>query len=55
MEVAARAVLKRCSSFRVPEAFTSDGGMYFTGQMIQMVSSRLEVVHDFDTANVSWS
>ena len=40
MEVAARSVLKWCASFGVPEAFTSDGGTHFTGQVMQMVSSR---------------
>ena len=45
MEVAARSVLKWCASFGVPKAFTSDGGTYFTGQMMQMALSRLEVVH----------
>ena len=39
----------------VPKAFTSDGGTDFTGQVMQMVSSRLGVVHSFGVANVSWS
>ena len=55
MEVAARSVLKWCASFGVPKAFTSDGGTHFTGQVMQMVSSRLRVVHHFGVANVSWS
>ncbi|CAM9582962.1 unnamed protein product, partial [Ascophyllum nodosum] len=55
MEVAARSVLKWCASFGVPKAFTSDGGTHFTGQVMQMVSSRLGVVHHFGVANVSWS
>ena len=55
MEVAARSVLKWCASLGVPKAFTSDGGTHFTGQMMQMVSSRLGVVHHFGVANVSWS
>ena len=41
MEVAARSVLK-C-------------GVHFTGQVMQMVSSRLGVAHYFGVANVSWS
>ncbi|CAN0328324.1 unnamed protein product, partial [Ascophyllum nodosum] len=55
MEVAARSVLKWCASFGVPKAFTSDGGTHFTEQVMQMVSSRLGVVHHFGVANVSWS
>ena len=55
MEVAARSVLKWCASFGVPKAFTSDGGTHFTGQVMQMVSSRLGVVQHFGVANVSWS
>ena len=55
MEVAARSVLKQCASFVVPKAFTSDGGTHFTGQVMQMVSSRLGVIHHFGVANVSWS
>ena len=55
MEVAARSVLKWCASFGVPKAFTSDGGTYFTGQVMHMVSSRLGLVHHFGVANVSWS
>ena len=55
MEVAVRSVLKWCASFGVPKAFTSDGGMHFTGQVMQMVSSRLGVVRHFGVANVSWS
>ena len=55
MEVAARSVLKWCASFEVPKAFTSDGGTHFTGQVMQMVSSRLGEVHHFGVANVSWS
>ena len=55
MEVAARSVLKWCASFGVPKAFTSDGGTHFTGQVMQMVSSRLGVVHHFRVADVSWS
>ena len=47
MEMAARSVLKSWASFGVPKAFTSDGGTHFTGQVIQMVSSRLGVVHHF--------
>ena len=53
MEVAARSVLKWCASFGVPKAFTSDGGTHFTEQVMQMVSSRLGVVHHFGVANVS--
>ena len=55
MEVAVRSVLKWWASFGVPKAFTSDGGTRFTGQVMQMVSSRLGVVHHFGVANVSWS
>ena len=55
MEVSARSVLKWCASFGVPKAFTSDGGTHFTGQVMQMVSSRLGEVHHFGVANVSWS
>ncbi|CAN0217617.1 unnamed protein product [Ascophyllum nodosum] len=55
MEVAARSVLKWCASFGVPKAFTSDGGMHLTGQVMQMVSSRLGVARHFGVANVSWS
>ena len=55
MEVAARSVLKWCASFGVPKAFTSDDGTHFTGQVMQMASSRLGVVHHFGVANVSWS
>ena len=55
MEVAARSVLKWCASFGVPKAFTRDGGTHFTGEVMQMVSSRLGVVHHFGVANVSWS
>ena len=55
MEVAARSVLKWCASFGVPKAFTSDGGTHFTGQVMQMVSSRLGVVYHFRVADVSWS
>ena len=55
MEVAARSVLKWCASFGVPEAFASDGGTPSTGQVMQMVSSRLGVVHHFGVANISWS
>ena len=55
MEVAARSVLKWCASYGVPKVFTSDGGTYFTGQVIQMVSSRLGVIHHFGVAIVSWS
>ena len=55
MEVAARSVLKWCASFGVPKAFTSDGGTHFTGQVMQMVSSRLGVVRHSGVANVSWS
>ena len=50
MKVAARSVLKWCASFGVPKAFTSDGGTHFTGQVMQMVSSRLGVVHHFGVA-----
>ena len=55
MEVAACSVLKWCASFGVPKAFTSDGGTTFTGQVVQMVSSRLGVVQRLGVANVSWS
>ena len=55
MEVAARSVLKWCASFGVPKAFTSDGGTHFTGQVMQMVSSRLGVIRHFGVTNVSWS
>ena len=55
MEVAARSVLKWCASLGVPKAFTSDGGTHFTEQGMQMVSSRLGVVHHFGVANVSRS
>ena len=55
MEVAERTVLKCCASLGVPKAFTSDSGTHFTRQGMQMVSSRLEVVHNFGVANVSWS
>ena len=55
MDVAVRFVLKWCASFGVPRAFTSDGGTHFTGQVVQMVSSRLGVVHHFGVANVLWS
>ena len=55
MEVAARSVLKWCAPFGVPKAFTSDGGMHFIGQGVQMVSSQLGMVHHFGVANVSWS
>ena len=48
-------MLKWCASFGVPKAFTSDGGTHFTGQVMQMVSSRLGVVRHFGMANVSWS
>ena len=41
--------------FGVSKAFTNDGGTHFTGQVMQMVSSRLGVVHHFDVAKVSWS
>ena len=41
VQVASRSVLKWCTSFGVPKAFTSDGGTHFTGQVMQMVSSRL--------------
>ena len=43
------------ASFGVPKAFTSDGGTYFTRQVMQMMSSRLGVIHHFGVANVSWS
>ena len=39
----------------MPKVFTSDGGKYFTGQVMQVVSSRLGVVHHFGVANVSSS
>ena len=52
MEVAACSVLKWCASFGVPKGFASDGGTPFT---MQMVSSRLGVVHHLGVANVSWS
>ena len=55
MEVAARSMLKWFASFGVTKAFTSDGGTNFTGQVMQMLSSRLGVVHHFDVANASWS
>ena len=55
MEVASRSVLKLCASFGVPKVFTSDDGTHFTGQVMQMVSSRLGVVHHFGVANVLWS
>ena len=55
MEVAARSVLKWRASFGMPKAFTSDSGTHFTGQVMQMVSSRLKVVHYFGMAYVSWS
>ena len=55
MGVAARSVVKWCASVGVPEAFTSDGGTHFTGQVMRMVSSRLGVVRHFGAANVSWS
>ncbi|CAN0367101.1 unnamed protein product, partial [Ascophyllum nodosum] len=32
----------------------SDGGTHFTEQVMQMVSSRLGVIHHFGVANVSW-
>ena len=41
--------------FEVPKAFASDGGTHFIGQVMQMMSSRLGVVHHFGVANVSWS
>ena len=47
MELAARSGLKCCASFGVPKAFTSDGGMYFTRQVMQMVSSRLGMILPF--------
>ena len=37
------------------KAFTNDGGTHFTGQVMQMVSLRLGVVHHFGVANVLWS
>ena len=55
MGVAARSVLKWCASFRVPKAFTSDGGTHFTAQVMQMMSPRLGVTHHFGVASVSWS
>ena len=55
MEVAARSVLKWCALFGVPKAFTSNGGTHFTGQVMQMVSSRLGVVRHVGAANISWS
>ena len=51
MEVAARSVLKWFASFGVPNAFTSNDGTHFTGQVMQMVSSRLGLVHQFGVAN----
>ena len=54
MEVAARSVLKWCASFGVPNAFISGSGTHYTGQVMQMVSSRLGVVHHFGMVNVSW-
>ena len=55
MEVAARPVLKWYASFGAPNAFTSDDGTHFTGQVMQMVSSRLGLVHQFGVANVPGS
>ncbi|CAN0093861.1 unnamed protein product, partial [Ascophyllum nodosum] len=55
VEVAAHSVLKWCAMFGVPKAFTSDGGTHFTGQVMQMVSSRSGLIHHFGVANVSWS
>ena len=40
MEMVARSVLKWYASFGVLKAFTSDGGTHFTGQVMQMVSTR---------------
>ena len=48
------SVLKWSASFGVPKAFTCGGGTHCTGQVMQMVSSRLRVVHHFGMANVSW-
>ena len=48
MEVAARSVLKWCASFEVLKAFTSDYGTHFTGQVMQIVSSRQGTVHYFE-------
>ena len=53
MEVAARSVLKWCASFGVPKTFTSDGGTHFTEEVMEIVSSRLGVVHHFDVANIT--
>ena len=55
MGMVARSVLKWRTSFGVPKTFTSNGGMRFTGHVMQMVSSRLGVVHHFGVANVSCS
>ena len=55
MEVAARSVLKWCASFGMAKAFTSDGETPFTGQVMQMMSSRLGGVRHFGVAIVSWS
>ena len=55
MEVSARSVMKWWASFGVLKAFISDGGTHFTGQVMQMMSSRLGVVYHFGVANVSWS
>ena len=55
MEVAARSELKWCASFGVPKVFTSGGGTHFTVQVMQVVSSRLGVVHHFGVADVSSS
>ena len=55
MGVAACSVLKWCASFGVPKAFISDGWTHFTRQVMQMVSSRLEVVHHYGVASVPWS
>ena len=42
-------------SFGEPKAWTSDGGTHFTAQVMQMVSSRLGMVHYVGVTNASWS